>query len=679
MDEEIVVTAYTEAQAVQLAARLLGRAEGNARVETVNPGRPGFLFIGRRPAVFRVRWTPEEEPQEASVAGAGNVPTAKGAGPVQAVPGQTLVEVRDGALHVHPGSPAMPAYIQTSEGIRLLIDGEEAAGVIPVTGRESIAVRIEPSAEETAADPGERERGFTIEVTQDRMRAVLRLHPVITLRLKDVPPAPRVRLEPRVEYHLPPALSVDTVVEELRRLGVVHGVDRDALAAVIANPTDRPVTIASGNPPEPGRDGWLEQYVDTEFSHIHFVENGDRIDYRQRPELPFYPAGTPLFRIHPPERGKPGRDVFGGEVPAPEARTVSIRCGTGVIRKPEADGTTTILARHGGRPVLRQITPFSFDADVYEVYRHPGDVDMHSGNLSYHGDIWIAGQVTEGMSVTAGGNVTVMGMVSGGSIAAGGNIEACGGISQGRLIAGYQEIIVTRLRPLLATFEERLGLFEQALTQLQQAAMAKALPPGKQRQLAQALLSSRFPDLRGLARKIVEALDEYHPHHRAVSELATLEDALRAWVRPGLPDSELDLTTLRRALTEAQQAVTFFETVVGNIIATHANNASLIAGGRITILQQGTYYARLKAGKDIKCYGPIIGGWVEAQHTIRAAEAGSVGEAPTWLRVGPRGAIRLTLAHPNVGLQIGTAKQRLVTRLGPLHARLQGRRIVFAR
>jgi uncharacterized protein (DUF342 family) len=66
---------------------------------------------------------------------------------------------------------------------------------------------------------------------------------------------------------------------------------------------------------------------------------------------------------------------------------------------------------------------------VLVVLEIPEDVDNSTGNITFSGDVLVKGSVFEGYKITAGGNVTVYGIVEGVYITAGGNIQLKQGIN----------------------------------------------------------------------------------------------------------------------------------------------------------------------------------------------------------------------------------------------------------
>lgn len=207
----------------------------------------------------------------------------------------------------------------------------------------------------------------------------------------------------------------------LRLAGVVHGIDVDAsrrLAARLADPNaTADAVVATGTPPVPGQDGRLDGVLPAAMQVGRTDERGN-VDYRERDLLRSVAAGDVVATIVSPTAGTPGRDVCGRAVPARSGRVHRQRFGNGVRREGDR-----LIAAHAGVVIANERL-----VDVVPLYTHPGDVDYRSGNLHTTGSLLVQGDVSDGFSATADGDVVVAGVVQGGGVAAGGSVHVGRGI-----------------------------------------------------------------------------------------------------------------------------------------------------------------------------------------------------------------------------------------------------------
>jgi hypothetical protein len=137
-----------------------------------------------------------------------------------------------------------------------------------------------------------------------------------------------------------------------------------------------------------------------------------------------------LAEIEPEERGEAGVDVYGNVTPAREVKKASFAHGRNL--EISEDGLKLISLVDGHASLVEGQV---FVSDVYSVQ----DVDTSTGNIEYHGNVEVKGNVCENFSVRTDGNVFVSGVVEGAVIEAGGDIIIARGMhgqNKGRLRAG---------------------------------------------------------------------------------------------------------------------------------------------------------------------------------------------------------------------------------------------------
>lgn len=224
------------------------------------------------------------------------------------------------------------------------------------------------------------------------------------------------RLSAELQIGPGPAATVADLRAAIAAAGVVHGLDEpaiDALAAHLGDPAFAgKAVVARGSAPVPGADGRID------YAFANGPQSGHRradgaVDFRERALLHPADLGAEVARIVPPRPGCDGRDVTGRVLPAPVPKPATLRAGSGVAV--QDDGR--VLAVRSG-----VVTMPASGIDVLPLYTHPGDVDLHCGNLHSHGSVQVSGDVHSGFTVEADGDVAVQGSVFGGRIAAGGAV-----------------------------------------------------------------------------------------------------------------------------------------------------------------------------------------------------------------------------------------------------------------
>jgi uncharacterized protein len=225
-----------------------------------------------------------------------------------------------------------------------------------------------------------------------------------------------------------PLVDLDEALKHLLEVGIVYGVDEEAVAAALEK-RGTAVLVAQARPPVDGKDGWLEV-------EPSLLEIGGRPSVRDDGEVDLFDlhlihnvsSGQLLARRVPPVPGEPGMTVR-GRILAPRAgRPVVGLPGRGTQLKPE---TLEIVAAVAGHAVI-----VGDQIDVSAIYQVRGDVGVATGHIEFVGSVVVRGDVRPGFHLQAGGNVEIHGNVNGGTIEAGGSVSVRYGIlGQAKIVA----------------------------------------------------------------------------------------------------------------------------------------------------------------------------------------------------------------------------------------------------
>jgi uncharacterized protein (DUF342 family) len=211
------------------------------------------------------------------------------------------------------------------------------------------------------------------------------------------------------------------IVKGLEALGIKK-IDTESIPALLSDlEIGKRVVVATGVPPERGRDGEIEYHFDTQRKRPAAQrDRPGRVDHRELNLIQNVKKGDTLATATRPGAGVAGRNVFGEGLPALPGKPAQIRCGRGVQ-----------LVENGSKAVAAHDGMVTFDdgkIGVVSVYTVTGDVDYETGNIRFLGDIVVGRHVKEDFKVESTGNVRVYGNVDRGDIEAGGSVEVSGGI-----------------------------------------------------------------------------------------------------------------------------------------------------------------------------------------------------------------------------------------------------------
>ncbi|MBU0701105.1 FapA family protein [bacterium] len=197
---------------------------------------------------------------------------------------------------------------------------------------------------------------------------------------------------------------LDEVSNALTGLGiqdVLVGVIQDALRT---GATDKPLLIAKGISPTKGKDSF--------FIYRFGSHQEDR-------SIEVFP-GQLLAVKRPPTIGRPGVSVTGKTIQPLHGRDITIGLGKNVF---VSDDGTSVFALEKGR--VRWKGNNILVDDILEV---SGDVDKNVGNISFKGTVSVSGEVKDGFTIHADGDININGSVGACTLESAGDIIINGSI-----------------------------------------------------------------------------------------------------------------------------------------------------------------------------------------------------------------------------------------------------------
>ncbi|MDR1278853.1 MAG: FapA family protein [Treponema sp.] len=218
-------------------------------------------------------------------------------------------------------------------------------------------------------------------------------------------------------------LPMETFLSVLRNNRVVYGVKEDFLREFVDRPVYKePVVAAEGSKSVDGRDAYIQYNFETDQSKVRLRETSNgTVDFKELNIIQNVVENQPLAKKIPPEAGVMGRTVTGKVIPAKSGRDTGLPVGKNVH---VGDDGVTIIADING-----QVVVVSGKINVEPVYTVQGDVNLKTGNIIFLGTVIINGNVEDGFSVKAAGNIEVNGTVEKAELDAEGDIIVHQGIT----------------------------------------------------------------------------------------------------------------------------------------------------------------------------------------------------------------------------------------------------------
>ena len=225
-------------------------------------------------------------------------------------------------------------------------------------------------------------------------------------------------------------LKESNVREFLKKEGVVYGLNDEAIRTFCENGA-REVPCARGIPPKDESEPEIRYFFRTDTGTAPAQREDGSVSFDDLGIVQNVKKGDLLCRLIPPEPGRDGIDVTGKAVPHRKSRLPSFPSGHNTAVS--EDGLELTAAIDGCVEYHKN------SLSVSETFYVRGDVDGSSGSINFVGTVVVQGDVTEGYTVQAGGDITVHGMVRGATLKAGGNITVSNGVNGmrgGSLTAG---------------------------------------------------------------------------------------------------------------------------------------------------------------------------------------------------------------------------------------------------
>lgn len=208
--------------------------------------------------------------------------------------------------------------------------------------------------------------------------------------------------------------------EALAGRGVVKGILDEYIRRLAARPVyGRRFKVAEGQPAIDGVDGEVVFHFDVSNDLTPEVTEDGIADYRSLSYVKNVEEGELLCEIVPPTSGIRGFNVFGEVLEGREGVSVQVRGGDNTVVS--KDGKKITAACEG------QVRLRGNSIIVSRVLRL-AQVDTSTGNILFAGTVQVDGDVANGFTVHAGGDIIIKGIAENAKLVSGGNIVLCGGM-----------------------------------------------------------------------------------------------------------------------------------------------------------------------------------------------------------------------------------------------------------
>lgn len=203
-------------------------------------------------------------------------------------------------------------------------------------------------------------------------------------------------------------ITTTEVNEELSKLKIVYGIDNNAIEYAIVSRMVGSIDIAFGVSHIDGDNARIIDHFDKVKSKKPLEKADGTIDFKCLDFIDIVNEGDVISELVPHTEGTKGTDIFGK----------TINCKAGKPLKLSAGSNTYIT--EDGLLLIAEVTGYihykgkSFS--VEDILTIKEDVNNTTGNIEFNGNVVIGGDVCEGYTVRADGDVLIKGSVIGSSI-----------------------------------------------------------------------------------------------------------------------------------------------------------------------------------------------------------------------------------------------------------------------
>ncbi|WP_313341539.1 FapA family protein [Sedimentibacter sp.] len=249
--------------------------------------------------------------------------------------------------------------------------------------------------------------------------------------IKDLVSANKLKVYIRIEL-IDREAEVDCkeIFDYLSEHDIVYGIREEEIKSFCKEKEYSKELIAvQGKEPVDGKDAELIYDFDISSENKFIEDDVGTIDFRNLNNVVNVTKDTVLCHIIPAQEGEDGIDVYGNPVSYKKGKSASFNYGSNTH---VSEDELKLLASADG--CVEYKNGKVYVDNVYKV----NNVDNNTGNIDFIGSVVINGDVKEGFSVTAKGDIKIRGMVEGAFIKSDGEVvisKGMNGMGKGTIVA----------------------------------------------------------------------------------------------------------------------------------------------------------------------------------------------------------------------------------------------------
>ncbi|WP_058486684.1 FapA family protein [Defluviitalea phaphyphila] len=354
------------------------------------------------------------------------------------------IEIRNRAIKVRDPieNGRYPYIIAEDPNIDIYINGTKKKGTFIVEEKDIIEIKPKHISPVTKV---------SVELSEDKLKAILKIHKKDGKKfyVKDVKRDVGIKICSEYEKIEPRNVDFDECIQALKDAGVkLEFINYSAINKLI-NSSDNifgnsSVIVARGIPPIDGEKAQIEYYFDY-LEQDSYYDGKYSENYIKNTQI-VHIGDVLANKVSSSKKGKDGLTVTGEVIKAKEFPDEPLKAGEGVVI---LDNGSKAVAISDGRPVLKNGV-----ISVVPLLIISKNLDKEIGDIDFHGDVIIKGNVMDNMKVVSKRDVKVLGSAYNSEIIASGDIEILGKVIGCKIRAGANVIEYISILPQLKNFEK---------------------------------------------------------------------------------------------------------------------------------------------------------------------------------------------------------------------------------
>lgn len=538
---------------------------------------------------------------------------------------------------IDPTENGQFATITPTEKGSLIVNGEIKRSKTTVKSSDVIEYTFEDIAAESEIE---------VSISNDKMQAYITVKYIdgIKCEIADGDYANSLVIEDNIREIKEEARLVtrEDVIEALKHKEIEFGIKEDVIDLIIKNREIENVLIAEGKP--------YKNAIDDEvvFSYENETEkNNDlaAVDYKNINKINSVVEGDTIGVIKRGIEAEQGINVLGKDVKSKKNKRKYIKSGNGC--KIMSDN---IIATVNGQVSLKNGI-----VSVHNVYMVPKDVDMSTGNINFKGDIFVPGNVNDGMKVTALNDIRVQGNVFSSDILSKGDITVDGSIINSRIILGGNDIVKEKRLQLLGGFRENIQKIMETMDYLIKNKIIKGEP--NLSELIKSLADTKYKDFKKICLELIGVSIKDNDAGSLV--IKRIKEKLMPTSMKKITSFD-EIEEIIQLVDEEINILKEEKTKFSTLNVNYCQESTLQSSGDIIVNGKGIF------STDLHALGSIIfkaksavcrGGVLRANKEIQASTVGSEASAQTVLEViDKKGIINIDVAYTNTLIIINNRK-----------------------